>query len=163
MARPKPENDLPKTKITASSLQKAIQIFRYSGNHRWKFYLGLIFLLLTSATALAFPKFMGWLVDCVKNKDTANANTIALGLMGVLVLQSVFSFFRISLFVNFTENTLANLRLALYSNLVKLPMTFFSKTRWWAEQPYQYRYYPNPGYFNHDNCRIFTPVYLNYR
>jgi ABC-type bacteriocin/lantibiotic exporter with double-glycine peptidase domain len=31
--------------------------------------------------------------------------------------------------VNFTENTLANLRLALYSNLVKLPMTFFSQKR----------------------------------
>ncbi|MBC7607195.1 MAG: ATP-binding cassette domain-containing protein [Burkholderiales bacterium] len=129
MARHKPENDLPKSKITASSIQKAIQIFRYSGHHRWKFYLGLVFLLLTSATALAFPKFMGMLVDCVKNKDGFQANRIALGLFGVLFLQSIFSFFRISLFVNFTENTLANLRLALYTNLVKLPMTFFSQKR----------------------------------
>jgi ABC-type multidrug transport system fused ATPase/permease subunit len=129
MARHKVENDLPKSKITASSLQKALQIFRYAENHRWKFYLGLLFLLLTSATALAFPKFMGLLVDCVKEKNSAQANFIALGLMGVLLLQSVFSFFRISLFVNFTENTLANLRLALYSNLVKLPMTFFSQKR----------------------------------
>jgi ABC-type multidrug transport system fused ATPase/permease subunit len=44
-------------------------------------------------------------------------------------MQSLFSFFRLSLFINFTENTLANLRLALYSNLVKLPMTFFSQKR----------------------------------
>jgi ABC transporter fused permease/ATP-binding protein len=128
MARFK-ENDLPKSKITATSLNKAKTIFTYAGNHKWKFFIGLIFLLLTGATALAFPKLMGMLVDCVKNKDNDEANTIALGLIVILFLQSFFSFFRLSLFVNFTENTLANLRLALYTNLVKLPMTFFSQKR----------------------------------
>ncbi|KAF2513881.1 ABC transporter ATP-binding protein [Flavobacterium foetidum] len=128
MARLK-ENDLPKSKITATSLNKAKTIFTYAGHHKWKFFIGLIFLLLTGATALAFPKLMGMLVDCVKNKDNDQANTIALGLIVILFLQSFFSFFRLSLFVNFTENTLANLRLALYTNLVKLPMTFFSQKR----------------------------------
>ena len=128
MARFK-ENDLPKSKITASSLTKATLIFRYAGNHRWKFYVGLFFLLLTGATALAFPKLMGLLIDCVKNKDNSQANTIALFLIGILFMQSIFSFFRLSLFINFTEHTLANLRLSLYSNLVKLPMSFFSQKR----------------------------------
>ncbi len=128
MARFK-ENDLPKSKITASSLQKATVIFQYTGNHRWKFYVGLIFLLFTGATALAFPKLMGMLIDCVKNKDNSQANMIAGGLIIILFLQSIFSFFRLYLFVNFTENTLANLRVALYSNLVKLPMSFFSQKR----------------------------------
>lgn len=128
MARFK-ENDLPKSKITATSLQKATVIFRYAGNHRWKFYVGLVFLLFTGATALAFPKLMGMLIDCVKNKDNSQANMIAGGLIIILFLQSIFSFFRLYLFVNFTENTLANLRLSLYSNLVKLPMSFFSQKR----------------------------------
>ena len=128
MARFK-ENDLPKSKITLSSLNKAVLIFQYAGNHRWKFYVGLFFLLLTGGTALAFPKLMGMLIDCVKNKDNEQANFIAFGLVVILLMQSLFSFFRLSLFVNFTENTLANLRLALYSNLVKLPMTFFSQKR----------------------------------
>ena len=128
MARFK-ENDLPKSKITATSLNKAKIIFKYAGNNSWKFYVGLLFLLLTSVTTLAFPKFMGMLVDCVNKKDAGLANQIALGLGLVLILQSVFSFFRLSLFVNFTENTLANVRLALYTNLVKLPMTFFSQKR----------------------------------
>ena len=128
MARFK-ENDLPKSKITVSSLNKAVLIFQYAGNHRWKFYVGLFFLLLTGGTALAFPKLMGMLIDCVKNKDNEQANFIAFGLVVILLMQSLFSFFRLSLFVNFTENTLANLRLALYSNLVKLPMTFFSQKR----------------------------------
>lgn len=128
MARFK-ENDLPKSKITLSALQKAKLIFQFSGKHLWKFYVGLFFLLLTGGTALAFPKLMGLLVDCVNNKDTTQANFIALSLLGILFMQSIFSFFRLSLFVNFTENTLANLRLALYSNLVKLPMSFFSQKR----------------------------------
>ena len=123
------ENDLPKSKITLSALQKAKLIFQFSGKHLWKFYIGLFFLLLTGGTALAFPKLMGLLVDCVNNKDRAQANFIALSLLGILFMQSIFSFFRLSLFVNFTENTLANLRLALYSNLVKLPMSFFSQKR----------------------------------
>ncbi|HQV35457.1 MAG TPA: ABC transporter transmembrane domain-containing protein [Flavobacterium sp.] len=128
MARFK-ENDLPKAKINASSLSKALLIFKYADAHRWKFFIGLIFLLLTGGTALAFPKLMGMLVDCVKDKDINAANNVALGLIGILFLQSFFSFFRVYLFVNFTENTLANLRFALYSNLIKLPMNFFSQKR----------------------------------
>ncbi|MCW2118442.1 ABC transporter ATP-binding protein [Flavobacterium sp. 7A] len=128
MARFK-ENDLPKAKLNTSSLQKALRIFKYSKNQKWKFFVGLLFLLLTSATALAFPKLMGMLVDCVSTKDLDKANQIALALMGILVLQAVFSFFRISLFVNFTENTLSNIRFALYENLIKLPMSFFSQKR----------------------------------
>ncbi|MDN3677262.1 ABC transporter transmembrane domain-containing protein [Flavobacterium paronense] len=123
------ENDLPKVKLNASSLNKALLIFKYAENHKWKFYVGLVFLLFTGATALAFPKLMGMLVDCVKNKNNGEANTIALSLVGILSFQAIFSFFRLSLFVNFTENTLANLRLALYSNLIKLPMSFFSQKR----------------------------------
>ncbi|WP_309609032.1 ABC transporter transmembrane domain-containing protein [Flavobacterium sp.] len=126
MARLK-ENDLPKAKLSASSLNKAILIFKYAEHHKWKFYVGLVFLLLTGGTALAFPKLMGMLVDCVKEKNLSQANNIALGLVGILFLQSFFSFFRISLFVNYTENTLANLRLALYTNLIKLPMQFFTQ------------------------------------
>ncbi|MFN7100152.1 MAG: ABC transporter ATP-binding protein [Flavobacterium sp.] len=128
MARFK-ENDLPKAKLNSNSLQKAIGIFKYAKNHKWKFFLGLVFLLLTSATALAFPKLMGILVNCVANKDLDKANEIAIALMGILVLQAVFSFFRISLFVNFTENSLSNIRFALYENLIKLPMSFYSQKR----------------------------------
>jgi ABC-type multidrug transport system fused ATPase/permease subunit len=123
------ENDLPKAKLDSNSLQKALRIFKYGKNHKWKFFLGLLFLLLTSATALAFPKLMGMLVDCITNKDLSRANEIAVALIVILMLQAVFSFFRISLFVNFTENSLSNIRFALYENLVKLPMSFYSQKR----------------------------------
>lgn len=122
-------NDLPKAKITTTSLSRASTLFKYGAQHRWKFYLGLVFLILTGATALAFPKLIGTLVDCAKNKDLSKANSIAMTLAAILAFQALFSFFRLSLFVNFTENTLANIRLALYGNLIKLPMSFFSQKR----------------------------------
>jgi hypothetical protein len=51
------------------------------------------FLLLTGATALAFPKLMGMLIDCVKNKDNTQANNIAFSFDWYPFMQSIFSFF----------------------------------------------------------------------
>ncbi len=127
----KETDDLPKAKLNKDSLKKALRIFQYTGHHRWKLYVGLIFLLLTSATALGFPKLLGILVDAAdpKHPNRQLANEIGLVLMCVLILQSVFSFFRVYLFVNYTENTLANLRQAVYSHLIKLPMSYFAQNR----------------------------------
>jgi ABC-type multidrug transport system fused ATPase/permease subunit len=121
--------DLPKVKLNKNNIKLFSRIFNYAGEHKWKFYLGLFFLGLTGATALLFPKYMGKLVDCAKNSDMQGANQIVLFLVGVLVLQAVFSFFRVFLFVNYTEHTLANLRLAMYTHIVKLPITFFTQNR----------------------------------
>jgi hypothetical protein len=82
-------------------------LYSYADNHRWKFYVGLVFLLLTGATALA-PKLMGMLIDSVK-KSYSDANNIALMLIGILLCNPFF-LFRLSLFIDFTEHTLANLR-----------------------------------------------------
>jgi hypothetical protein len=102
MARFK-ENDL-KSKLP-SSLNKATLIFIQTitvGS-----FVGLVFLLLTGATALA-PKLMGMLIDSVK-KSYSDANNIALMLIGILLCNPFF-LFRLSLFIDFTEHTLANLR-----------------------------------------------------
>ncbi len=123
------DNDLPKVKLNKNNIKLFARIFNYAGNHKWKFYLGLVFLGFTGATALLFPKYMGELVDCAKNNNLPAANNIMLFLGGVLILQAVFSFLRIFLFVNYTEHTLANLRLAMYTHIVKLPITFFTQNR----------------------------------
>ena len=123
------KDELPKAKITKASLKNALRVFKYTETHLWKFWLGLVFLIGTGATALVFPQIMGQLVDSAKEKDLTGANNLALVLVGVLLVQSVFSFFRISLFVSYTENTLANLRYAVYKNLIRLPMSFFSQQR----------------------------------
>ncbi len=49
------KEDLPKAKLTRESLGKAIRIFQFIGPHKWKFFLGLLFLAGTGAVALIFP------------------------------------------------------------------------------------------------------------
>lgn len=125
----KDTEDLPKAKINKASLKKVSRLFSYIGPHKWKLYLGLVFLILTGGTALLFPMMLGGLVKTIEIKDFSKINEIGLYLIIVLSLQSVFSYFRVYLFVNYTENTLAKLRQAVYAHMITLPMTFFAQKR----------------------------------
>jgi ABC transporter fused permease/ATP-binding protein len=121
--------DLPKAKINKESLSKTARIFGYFRPYRWKYFIGLIFLLLTSAVALVFPMLMGKLINAANDKLPDNINQIALWLLLLFIAQALFSFLRIYLFVNVTENVLATIRRQSYSHLIRLPMTFFSQRR----------------------------------
>jgi ABC transporter fused permease/ATP-binding protein len=130
MARNNSSEDLPKAKLTKTSLQKATRLFSYLKPDKGKYIAGLIFLALTSATALAFPMLIGELVNGAKDSTTSESiNTRAILLMLILLGQAVFSFFRIYLFAQTTENTLVRLRQHLYSHLITMPMSFFTKNR----------------------------------
>ncbi|HXC06287.1 MAG TPA: hypothetical protein VNZ86_16125, partial [Bacteroidia bacterium] len=59
------EDELPKAKLNKTSLGKARRLLRFIGPHKWKFLLGMIFLGLTAATALIFPKLMGTLMGLI--------------------------------------------------------------------------------------------------
>ena len=50
-------------------------------------------------------------------------------MMGLLVIQSIASFFRVVIFVMVTERALAAIREDLYGHLIHLPMSFFSAKR----------------------------------
>lgn len=123
------DNDLPKAKIDKSSLAKTKRLFSHFGKQRWKLYVGLVFLTLTSFTLLVFPWLLRELIKSVEVGEFDQINRIGVLLILVLIGQSVFSFFRIYLFVNYTENTLALLRQTVYAHLIKLPMTFFATNR----------------------------------
>jgi len=121
--------DLPKTKVSGESLKRVSRILAYFKPHRHKYYLGLLFLFLTGITALVFPKLVGDMVDTAEEAMLQDIDRIALILFLVFLLQSIFSFFRIYLFVNVTEHVLADLRKDTYNRLIRLPMAFFSQNR----------------------------------
>ncbi len=130
MARKIRETDnLPKAKLDKTSLKKTFRLFQYIGPHKWKLYLGMFFLILTGGTALLFPLMLGGLVKTVELHDFSKINGIGIYLIIVLTAQSVFSYCRVYLFVNYTENTLASLRQAVYSHMITLPMSFFAQKR----------------------------------
>lgn len=125
MAKRKPQNDLPKAKLSASNLKRSLRLFTYIGPHKWKLIIGMIFLGLTGVTALLFPKLMG---DLIQTADFSvdDINRMGLILLGLFTAQAVFSFFRVVLFVNVNENMLSAIRQDTYNNLIKMPMQFFS-------------------------------------
>lgn len=117
------------TKNKKTSLKRASRLFKYIKPYRLEFSLGLFFLLLSTAASLIFPALMGNLVDSASDKIVNNINHVAIALLVLFALQAIFSYFRIVLFVNVTEKTLAVIRQETYAHLIKLPMNFFSKRR----------------------------------
>lgn len=117
------------TKNKKTSLKRASRLFKYIKPYRLEFSFGLFFLLLSTAASLIFPALMGNLVDSASDKLVNNINHVAIALLVLFALQAIFSYFRIVLFVNVTEKTLAVIRQETYAHLIKLPMNFFSKRR----------------------------------
>lgn len=124
------DNDLPKTKITKESLKQSAKIFSYVLPYKWYLSVGLIFLTGTSLMAMVFPYITGRLVDAATGSlEGWNRNEIALGLIGILLIQGVFSFVRIQLFAVVSERAMRDVRVALYSKMIDLPIPFFEKSR----------------------------------
>lgn len=122
--------EVPKKKITIKGLRNSFRLYSYIKPFRTEYILGMFFLLGSSLASLAFPKLLGELVNSGNKGNLVNdLNRIALLLVATLVIQSVFSYFRVVLFVNVTEKTLAFLRQTTYNHLIKLPLRFFEKHR----------------------------------
>ena len=122
--------EVPKKKISLPGLRNLFKLYRYLKPYRVEYGIGLLFLLGSSIASLAFPKLLGELVDFGHKGDLVHEiNRIALLLVGVIVAQSVFSYFRVVLFTQVAEKTLADLRQSTFNHLIRLPMKFFQHRR----------------------------------
>lgn len=122
--------DKSKEKAKRPAWKEVLKLYAYIRPYQGMFALGMLFLLLSSAANLVFPKLLGDLVDAVNETDYQSAIAeIGKLLLLVLALQATFSFFRIILFVRVTEKALAGLRQATYRHLIQLPMEFFNRRR----------------------------------
>lgn len=122
------DRDIPKAKFNKENIQKAARLFDYMGNQKWKFILGFVFLILTGSTSLIFPYLTGDLVDAV-GLPGEEINRIGILLLVLFIVQGVFSYFRVRLFVDVAEITLAEIRTDVYKNLIRQPMYFFTQRR----------------------------------
>ena len=121
-----------KKAINASNLRKLLGIFRFVLPYKNIFFIGLLALALSSATVLSFPYLAGKLLDVASGKTgffLTSINQIALALLGILLIQGVFSFIRVYTFSIVSERTLADLRQAIYQKIIWLPMSFFDSRR----------------------------------
>jgi len=140
MARPRLNSgdshseDLPKPKLNKELIKKAFHIFSYLKPYKGKFIIGMLFLILSSVTMLSFPALLGAMIDAAQGIQTfpwLTPSVMYIGILSlsILVFQSVTSFFRIRLFVEIAEKSLANIRRDSYMKLITLPVDFFANRR----------------------------------
>jgi len=129
-----PELELNKVKINKQSLRTASGLLSYLKPYRWKFILGLVFLFLSSITGLVLPALLGAMIDAAKGEPKnwlipSSINAIGIMAFVILFFQSFVSFFRIRLFVEVAEKSIADIRRDTYFRLITLPMNFFANRR----------------------------------
>lgn len=138
MLQPKKEKK-EKVRLTKEGIQKAKGIFRYLRPYAFSYSIGWIFLVLSTSAGLLFPLLLGQLLgsagqpvsteQAVGMIDLNNINKIAAMLFIMFAAQAVFSYFRVVIFTNVTENTLRDVRYDAFSRLIYMPMDFFNKNK----------------------------------
>lgn len=136
--RPK-KNKEAKVKLTKDSWRKAARFLKYLKPYAGTYFIGWIFLVLSTSAGLVFPYLMGKLLgssnatsqpeQAIRLLDLSNVNQIALALFILFFFQSVFSFVRVVLFNNVTENALRDMRNEAFEKLVYMPMDFFNRQK----------------------------------
>ena len=129
------KDELPKAKLNLTNLKKSLRLFSYLGAHKWKFILGMIFLAASAGVGLVFPmksgEMLGYIGDNTKPVGTVRIELMQIGLVLLVILlaQAAFSFGRVYLFAQVTENVLKSIRNDTFKRLIQMPMSFFSKNQ----------------------------------
>ena len=90
--------------------------------------VAVIFLIISSILGLVLPWAVRGLIDTVfVSNNLAALNRVALFLLGVFVMQSVFVFSRDYLLSYVGERVVANLRRGVYEQLMRLSLGFFTR------------------------------------
>lgn len=140
MAGPnKQDRDIPKAKLSVHSLKNSLRLFRYmSGKNRGWFILGTLFLAISAGASLMFPKLLGNLMDGAfvynggaisKAPNTEALKQVAVYFVYLFIIQAVFSFGRIAIYVRVTEDMTFGLRTDLFKSVISQNMTFHTQNR----------------------------------
>jgi ATP-binding cassette, subfamily B, bacterial len=127
-----PLREEDKRKLDRTSFKNLLGVFRFILPYKKPFIFGLLALALSSLTLLSFPYFAGMLLDIASGKPNpyfSSITQVALLLIGILFIQSIFSFLRVYTFSLTSERTLADLRQAVYKKLIWSPLSFFDNSR----------------------------------
>lgn len=125
-------NEEEKPRLNRTGFEKLMGIFTFVSPYKWTLLLGILCLVLSSVTLLSFPYFAGKLLDVASGKGgfiLSSINQIAIALVGILIVQGVFSFIRVYTFAIVSEKTLADIRLSVYEKMLWLPLSFYDKRR----------------------------------
>ncbi len=136
-----------KKKITKAGLSKAFGVFNYLKPYAFLFAIGLLLLVVSGLLVIVITALLGQLVSPAMGnlpggaitqnivaklhiaQSWGNTGMVLTALVGLLIIQGVFSFFRIYIFSYVTENAMLALRNDAYSTIIRMPMQFFNERR----------------------------------
>jgi ATP-binding cassette subfamily B protein len=121
-----------KKSLSLSGLRQTGRIFRFLRPYRVPFTFATIFLLIGSLAGMVIPFMMGKLIDTStlhNNNFLSDTNRVAGALIGIVLVQALVSYFRVSLFATVTEKAMAGVRTHLYDHLMTLSISFFEERR----------------------------------
>ena len=133
------KDEVKRPKLNKDSIRKAKGIFQYLRPYALLYFVGWLFLVLSTTAGLIFPYLMGKLLgSTVSPSDVAtptgfltltSVTSVAIALFILFGVQALFSFFRVVIFNNVTENSLRDLRNDAFSKMVFMPMDFFNTNK----------------------------------
>ena len=139
-----------KRPLNKYNLKKLLGVFQFMYPYKGLFFIGLACLFISSFLVLSFPVLSGKLLDVASGESwnmgssdligklqgeegnniiLDNVTQVAFLLMGILILQSGFSFIRVYVFAIVSEKSMADLRKAVFSKILNLPMKYFDNRR----------------------------------
>ncbi len=127
----KEKDEIPKAAISWNNLKKSLYLFKYLGEEKWKFVVGLLFLFGTASVGLIFPlvsgKMIGYFGETGMPAEVMRQHLFDIGklLLIILIVQGFFSFMRVYFFSQVTESVLKQLRDDAFSRILRMPMDFF--------------------------------------
>lgn len=124
-------NDKAKKKLSREEFKRAVKIFSYVWPYKWPFIFGMLSLSLGTLIFLAIMRIPGETFKIISGESqyAISLNQLFLGLLILLIIQSVLSFARVQLFAIVSEKSMADLRTGLFTKLITLGIPFFEERR----------------------------------
>ncbi len=138
------ESKPEKKKISKQSFLNALSVFRYIKPYSFLFSIGLLLLVVSGLLVIVITALLGQLVSPDSSAQFTGASwanwlpafdqwggttKVLAALVALLIVQGIFSFFRVYIFSYVTENAMLALRRDAYSTIIRMPMQFFNERR----------------------------------
>ncbi|MFM9004543.1 MAG: ABC transporter ATP-binding protein, partial [Flavobacteriales bacterium] len=133
-----------KKKISKQSFLNALRVFRYIKPYSFLFSIGLLLLVISGLLVIVITALLGQLVSPDSSAEFSTGmwsqwlpqgpqwggtSQVLMALVALLIIQGVFSFFRVYIFSYVTENAMMALRRDAFSTIIRMPMQFFNERR----------------------------------
>jgi ABC-type multidrug transport system fused ATPase/permease subunit len=138
------ESKPEKKKISKQSFLNALGVFKYIKPYSFLFSIGLLLLVVSGLLVIVITALLGQLVSpessaefttgawsqwLPASSDWGGTARVLSALVALLIIQGIFSFFRVYIFSYVTENAMLALRRDAFATIIRMPMQFFNERR----------------------------------